>query len=63
MDCTMKYCPPMEGNTETQLFQYHPISEDNTEIQKIYSTKYIMSVLGLDSGYMVKYSRTPLRVP
>ena len=29
MECTVKYCPPREGNTENQLFQYYPTLEDN----------------------------------
>ena len=28
----MIYWPPREGNTENQLFQYHPTLEENTEI-------------------------------
>ena len=32
MECTLKYWPPREGNTENEIFQYHPISEDNTAI-------------------------------
>ena len=27
----VKYCPPREGYTENQLFQYHPTSESNTK--------------------------------
>ena len=32
----MKYCPPREGNTENQLFQYYPTVEENIDIFNIY---------------------------
>ena len=58
----MKYCPPREGNTENQLFLYHPTLEHNKEIKNNHKN-YILSVLGLDSRYTVKYSPLHLEVP
>ena len=51
----MQYCPPREGHTDNQLFQYNPTSEGNTQNDhKVTFRKDIMSVLGLDSGYTAK---------
>ena len=56
----MLYCPPREGHTENQLFQYNPTSEGNTENgHKATFRNDIMSVLGLDSGYTAKYGLNP----
>ena len=60
----MIYCPPREGHTENQLFQYIPTSEDNTENgHKVTLRNDIMSVLGLNSGYTAKYGLSPREFP
>ena len=62
-ECTVKYCPPRERNTENKLFQYYPNLKDNTEMNHNDNEKiYTMSILGQNAWYRVKYTHLLLRV-
>ena len=51
-------------DTENQLFQYNPSSEENTENgHEVTFRNDIMPVLGLDSGYTAKYGLNPREFP
>ena len=57
---TGNYSPSCQSNMENKLFQNCPSSEDNTGVLFL---ENIMSVLWLESGYTVKFSLSPWKIP